>query len=80
MLSGDYPGNAPKKRRTMTVEQLEPEEVTPSPVEANGDGFAANPASTDRRAGGSRARTRARCSMTAAAASAHAIAGESPPR
>jgi hypothetical protein len=44
VLSGDYPGNAPKKPRTMTVEQLEPEEVTPSPVEANGDGSAANPA------------------------------------
>jgi hypothetical protein len=44
VLSGDYPGNVPRKRRAMTVERLEPEAITPSLADANGDGSAADPA------------------------------------
>jgi len=44
VLSGDYPGNAPKKRRAMTIEVLEPEAITPALVDANGDVSAKEPA------------------------------------
>jgi hypothetical protein len=43
VLSGDYPGNVPRKRRMMTVEQLEPDGITASLMDANGDGAAADP-------------------------------------
>jgi hypothetical protein len=44
VLSGDDSGNAPKKRRAMMVEVLEPEAITPALVDANGDVSAMEPA------------------------------------
>jgi hypothetical protein len=43
-MSGDYPGNAPKRRVAMTVERSEPEIVASVIVEPDGDGAAADPA------------------------------------
>jgi hypothetical protein len=44
VLSGDYPGNAPRKRRAVSVERLEPERITPSLMEASRNGPLRTPA------------------------------------
>jgi hypothetical protein len=51
VLGGDYPGNAPKKRRpTLTVEALEQEAGAMELVETNGDGFCGGPSRDPARA------------------------------